>query len=68
MAQEKIKNVTLGRKELKYLNNELDVLNHRRRQMKTYMQKIKAILNGMSIEEAEKKFKARHKFGLSTEK
>lgn len=68
MAQEKIKEVKLGRKELKYLENELDVLNHRRRQMKTYLQKIKAVLNGMPLEQAEKKFKSRPHLGLETEK
>lgn len=53
------KKIQLGIKEKNYIENELRVLNQRRRQMKTYIQKIYAILDGMSIEEAEKKFKAR---------
>jgi hypothetical protein len=67
VAKEKIKEVTLGRKELKYLKNEIDALNHRRRQTKTYLQKIQAILEGMPIEEAEKKFKPRPRMELKIE-
>lgn len=48
---------TLGEKEIKYIRNEIASMKMRLRQIENYRKKISEVLDGMSIEEAEKTFK-----------
>ena len=52
-------NINMDKEKIEYIKNELNVLNHRRRQMKTYIQKINGIMEGMEIDEVESRYKPR---------